>query len=81
MNIKSVFRWTGIHSLDNSIFDELDFASAFVTDRPLSHVDEISSTYSNQLIQLPLPRNSNTISIPLVMSPEQIRPFLKAKKI
>ena len=72
-NIKSVFRCTGIHPLDNSIFDELDFASAIVDDRPLSHVDEIPSTSSTQLIQLP------TVSIILVISPEQVCPFSKVK--
>ena len=38
INIKSAFMCTGIHHLYNSIVDELDFVSAFVTDRPLSHI-------------------------------------------
>ena len=66
INIKSAFRCTGIQLLDNSIFDELDFESAFVTECPLSHSDELPSTSSTQLIELP--KKSNTVS------------FLKARK-
>ena len=78
INIKSAFMCTEIHHIYNSIFDELDLVNAFVIDRPLSHIDELSSTFSTQLIQLP--RKFKTVSTILVMSPEQVRLFPKARK-
>jgi hypothetical protein len=86
-NIEKGFNVTGIHPLNENIFDEDEFLSSYVTDRPYSQVSESDKAPSSSLGSK---HNTGVISklrksIKIIWSmkeglyPEIIRPFPKAR--
>ena len=60
VNIKSGFRSTGIHPFDTGVFQEEDFAGAYVTDRPLpNHPTPTTSATSQGVPGQPEPTPPN----------------------
>ncbi|XP_066583775.1 tigger transposable element-derived protein 6-like [Prorops nasuta] len=77
VNIIAGFRKTGIFPLNNSIFQEKDFLSAFVTDRVLT---EQNNEQRDQILPVAGPSNpdKNLSPGPINFNPEEIRPYPKA---
>ena len=81
-NIEKGFMVTGIYPLNENIFEDDEFFSSFVTDRP-QNLEEMPSTsfdvISTTGSETVLLSSSHPPSTAFIKSPEMIRPFPKAQ--
>jgi hypothetical protein len=91
-NITSGFRRPGIFPFDRHAFSEDEFLSAFVTDRPMSNINETQDSITQSGLQTQTTKenlaSTSTDKSPStqchhqattgVITPEEIRPFAKA---
>lgn len=82
-NIKSGFKKSGIFPLDKNVFNESDFMSSAVTDRPTTDENEASTSQENNC-EVSGRNEAAEISLPTLqkkvefVSPEQFRGYPKA---
>ena len=85
-NITAGFRCTGIYPFDRNVFTDLDFMPSTVSDRPLASTGDPTATpvsvgeaHRELRNDLPpaTPGTSNPVQ-PVIVSPEDVRPFAKA---
>ena len=85
-NITAGFRCTGIYPFDRNVFSDLHFMPSTVSDRPLTSTGDSTATtvavgeahceLGNDLPPA-TPATSNPVQ-PVIVSPEDVRPFAKA---
>lgn len=78
-NVQSGFAVSGISPINRNIFEEHEFLSSYVTDRPNINSENGSQQPSCSHVPTTAENLNQPDTTQLLVSPEQVRPFLKAK--